>query len=148
MLKRKVVASIEARMTSSRLPGKVMEVIVGQSVLDHVLLRLQKAKAIDQIILATTTNSEDDILCDWAEKKNIFYFRGSENDVLSRVVRAHQCVKSDIVVEITGDCPLTDPIIVDWGIDTFLKNKNWTLGMALVVLHDIVYMFYNVFKVS
>ena len=123
MSKPKVVASIEARMTSSRLPGKVMEVIVGQSVLDHVLLRLQKAKAIDQIILATTTNPEDDVLSDWAEKKNIFCFRGSEDDVLSRVVSAHQCVKSDIIVEITGDCPLTDPIIVDWGIDTFLKNK-------------------------
>lgn len=119
----KVVVSIEARMNSSRLPGKVMEIISGQSVLDHLLDRLKRANRIDQVILATTTNSEDDILCEWAEKRGIYFFRGSENDVLSRVTSSHQAVNSDIVVEITGDCPLTDPLIVDWGVDTFLKNK-------------------------
>lgn len=118
----KFIASIEARMGSTRLPGKVMEDIGGVPALTRLLRRLRRAKRLDGIILATTTNPADDVLEDWAGQEGIPCHRGSENDVLARVVDAQQEMDADIVVEICGDMPLLDPAVIDLGIETFAAN--------------------------
>ena len=140
----KVVASIEARMGSSRLPGKVLKTFGEETALSLLHKRLKKCKYLDDIIVATTTESRDDIICEWCSTNNIQFFRGSENDVLDRVVKSHEKIKSDLVVEITGDCPFTDPQIIDLGIKTFMKkdvdvvtncgiNLSWPIGMYVQV---------------
>jgi spore coat polysaccharide biosynthesis protein SpsF len=120
----KIVASIEARMTSRRLPGKVlMESIDGISMLEFMIKRVQNSKKIDEIIVATTTNNTDDPIVELCEKLNISFFRGSESDVLLRVYEAHKYLKSSLVVELTGDCPLIDPKIIDNCIEIYLNNN-------------------------
>ena len=119
----KVVASIEARMSSSRLPGKALMEIGGVPSLTRLLRRLRNCQSIDEIVLATTDLPIDDSLANWAEIENVAIYRGNESDVLGRVVEAQQYMASDIVVEINGDCPLLDPAIVDLGIETFVNNQ-------------------------
>ena len=118
----KVVASIEARMGSSRLPGKVLADLGGITVLSLLHKRLRQCRALDGIILATSTSSQDDILEEWARSEEIAIHRGSESDVLQRVVDAPRNMESDIAVGITGDCPFMDPEIVDMSVRNFLKN--------------------------
>lgn len=118
----KIVASIEARMGSSRLPGKVLAEINGQPSIQRLVDRLRQCNELDDIVVATSTASTDDVLAEWCNSYRVACFRGSENDVLSRVVQAHQFMHSDVVVEITGDCPLTDSEIVDLGVKTFLAH--------------------------
>ena len=119
----KVVASIEARMTSSRLPGKVLKDLAGVPLLTRMLQRLRQCSTLDAIVLATTTNSDDDCLEEWARQEDVLCYRGSEQDVLGRVVEAHKGLSSDVIVELTGDCPFTDPELVDLGVETFLNNE-------------------------
>ena len=123
MSKPRVVASIEVRMGSSRLPGKVLYDIHGKPSIERLINRLKLCNGLDAIVLATTDKPGDDPLADWAEKNNVSIFRGSEEDVLKRVVGAQQFMNSDIVVEITGDCILLDPNIIDLGIKTYLANE-------------------------
>lgn len=118
----KTVAIIEARMTSSRLPGKVLLPAAGKPMLEHLVDRLKKVPSIDQIVLATTVNSFDDMLEDFAASAGINCFRGSEVDVMDRVIKAASSVNGDIIVEITGDCPIIDPIIVEQLIRIFHAN--------------------------
>jgi len=119
----KIVATIEARMTSSRLPGKVLLPAAGKPMLHHLISRLRKVPLIQEIVLATTTNVTDDVLVDFAEKEGIACFRGSEKDVMSRVIGAAESVKADVVVEITGDCPIIDPEVIEQTIQIFLHNS-------------------------
>ena len=121
--KPRVVASIEARMTSSRLPGKMLENIGDKTVIQHLVDRLRNCSTLDDIVVATTLNDTDDVLVDWADSYGVKSFRGSENDVLQRVIDAHVFMGTDVIVEITGDCPFTDPDIVDIGVNTFLANN-------------------------
>ncbi len=118
----RIVASIEARMGSTRLPGKVLADVCGKPALTRLLNRLQQCSLLDDIVLATSTDQRDDILYEWAVKEGIQCHRGSEEDVLLRVVDAHRKMDSDIVVEICGDMILLDPEIVDLGIKTFTEN--------------------------
>jgi spore coat polysaccharide biosynthesis protein SpsF len=118
----RVVASIEARMRSSRLPNKVLLDVAGAPSLTRLLRRLRRARLIDAIVLATTTSAADDVLAEWAQSEGVALFRGSEDDVLARVVGAHAKMQSDVIVEICGDCPLIDPEIVDLSIETFFLN--------------------------
>jgi spore coat polysaccharide biosynthesis protein SpsF len=118
----RVVASIEARMGSSRLPGKVLADIQGKPALSHLVDRLRRCRRLDDIVVATTTAHGDDDIEAWARDSGIACWRGSEDDVLQRVVDAQHAMRSDIVVEITGDCIVTDPEIVDLGIDTFFAH--------------------------
>ena len=120
--KPKVVASIEARMGSSRLPGKVLMDLCGKPVIAWLVDRLRMCRTVDEVVVATSTASGDDVLAKWCAEYGVRCFRGSEDDVLSRVVGTHREAGSDIVVEITGDCPLTDPDVVDMGVETFLNN--------------------------
>tara|TARA_B110000259_G_C13980083_1_gene388270 strand:+ start:678 stop:1439 length:762 start_codon:yes stop_codon:yes gene_type:complete len=117
-----VVAIIEARMGSSRLPGKVLADINGVPALDRLISRLKLCKYLDDIVIATSLSPKDDDLEIWAQKNNYKCYRGSEDDVLQRVVDASKSVKCDLIVEITGDCILTDYEVIDQSILTFLEN--------------------------
>ncbi len=118
----RVIASIEARMGSSRLPGKVLSDINGQPALTRLVRRLRRCRTLDDIVLATSTSPADDALEAWAIRENVALYRGSEDDVLNRVVCAQLQMQSDVVVEITGDCTLLDPELIDMGVTTFLHN--------------------------
>lgn len=118
----RIVASIEARMGSSRLPGKVLMDIRGKPVLARLVDRLRACTLLDDIIVATSTAAADDAIAEWAESYGVAIHRGSEDDVLERVVEAQRVMDSTITVEVTGDCPLIDPELIDLGIETFLVN--------------------------
>ena len=119
----KIVATIEARMTSTRLPGKVLLPAGGQPMLKHLVDRLRQVSSLQAIVLATTVNCTDDCLEGFAQKEDIACFRGSEEDVMGRVIGAADSVQADIVVEITGDCPVIDPLIVEQTIQMFRHNS-------------------------
>jgi spore coat polysaccharide biosynthesis protein SpsF len=106
-----IIAIIQARMTSTRLPGKVLLPINGRPAIDYVFSRLQTVKELNKLVLATTTNKEDDPLIEYAERLGIAYFRGSELDVLERYYLAALKEKANHVMRITSDCPLIDPLI-------------------------------------
>jgi spore coat polysaccharide biosynthesis protein SpsF len=118
----KIVATIEARMTSSRLPGKVLLQAGGKSMLRHLVDRLKTVSSLNGIVLATTVNATDDVLEEFAKENNILCYRGSEDDVMNRVIGAAESAEADIIVEITGDCPIIDPQIVEQTIRMFLGN--------------------------
>lgn len=120
----KTVAIIEARMTSTRLPGKHMLPILGRPMLELLIERLKRAHLIDQVVVATTINSTDDVIEQLTCRLGVGCFRGSEMDVLDRVLRAAQTNKADVIVEITGDCPLVDPVIIDQVI-THYQNSDY-----------------------
>ena len=118
-----IVAIIEARMNSSRLPGKHMLQANGKPMIQHLIERLQSVSVIDEIVLATTCNPSDDILIDVADKTSVGAFRGSEDDVLGRVVAAAEDFGADVIVGITGDCPVIDPLLVEQAILMFGHNS-------------------------
>ena len=120
--KPKIVACIEARMGSSRLPGKVLMELGGKPALQVLTERLSLSKYIDEIIIATTVSPGDDKIAEFGKKMNIPVFRGSAEDVLGRVVGAVESVKGEIIVEITGDCPLIDPAVIDNVLDEYFNN--------------------------
>ncbi len=120
--KEKIVAIVEARMTSNRLPGKVLLPIGGIPALELLVSRLRQSKHIDAICVATTINAADDVIVALAQKLDISFFRGSESDVLGRVLGAAQSMSADIIVEITGDCPFVDPELVDRGVEEFFAK--------------------------
>lgn len=117
------VATIEARMTSSRFPGKVLQLIHGRPALEHLILRLQNVLLIDTIVVATTTNEADDVIVDFCEGHGVDVFRGSDADVLGRVLQAATGARAATIVETTADCPLLDPAIVDTAILTHFANQ-------------------------
>lgn len=107
------VCFIEARMRSTRLPGKVMMPILGRPMLQHMVERLSRARTIDGIVIATTDHEADEPIAQLAADLEIGCFRGSEEDVLARVLGAARAYSADVIVETTGDCPLHDPFVVD-----------------------------------
>jgi spore coat polysaccharide biosynthesis protein SpsF len=116
---RKVIASIEARMGSTRLPGKVLMDVAGAPALTRLVRRLKCAKRVDGIVLATTENPKDDTLVEWAAREDVPCFRGSEDDVLARVVGAQKMMGAAVVVEVNGDTPLLDPAVIDMAVEAF-----------------------------
>ena len=118
----KIIATIEARMTSSRLPGKVLLPAAGKPMLAHLVNRLRAVPSLQGMVIATTTNKTDDVLEAFAQQMGIDCFRGSEEDVMRRVIGAAESVGADVVVEITGDCPIIDPEIIEQAIRTFKVN--------------------------
>ncbi|MDB4593252.1 NTP transferase domain-containing protein, partial [Paracoccaceae bacterium] len=109
----KLVATIEARMNSSRLPGKVLFPVLGRPLLSFLIERLKSVQSIDEIVIATTVNKIDEPIVELAKSLNVSFFRGSENDVMSRVIGAAESHEADSIVEITGDCPILDPDLVE-----------------------------------
>ncbi|MBU0486137.1 MAG: glycosyltransferase family protein [Proteobacteria bacterium] len=117
----KVVAIIQARMGSTRLPGKVMKSLCGKTVLSHVIARVQACPYVDEVVVATTTVPQDDVIVKESEMAGAKVFRGSEGDVLSRYYEAAKETCADIVVRVTSDCPLFDPQVLSRMITLFLK---------------------------
>ena len=118
-----IVAIVQARMGSSRFPGKVMARIGDTTLIELLLERLETSKTISEIIVASTTSDSDDILCEKVRKRNVKIFRGSERNVLERFYRAALLYKADVVVRITGDCPLVDPDVVDRVVEVFINSN-------------------------
>ena len=120
---RNIVAIVQARMGSTRLPGKVLADVCGKPMLEHIVSRLRRSRLVDDVIVATSNAQADDPVIESATQRNFKVFRGHENDVLDRYYEAAKHAKADIVVRITGDCPLIDPEIVDRVIATFLSEE-------------------------
>lgn len=127
----RIVAIIEARMTSSRLPGKVLMTACGKSMLELLVERLHRVASLDDICIATTTNATDDPVAALADQLGVLCFRGSEHDVLGRVAAAAAAVGADIVAEVTGDCPLMDPAVLDLVIQDYLRGGADLVGNAI-----------------
>lgn len=119
----RVVAVVQARMGSTRLPGKVMKDLLGKPVLTRDVNRIRRAKRIDEIVIATTTRQEDDLIASLCEEEGWHCFRGSENDLLDRYYQAVRAFEANVIVRITSDCPMIDPEIIDKVIEVFLDLK-------------------------
>ncbi|WP_129671606.1 cytidylyltransferase domain-containing protein [Candidatus Chloroploca sp. Khr17] len=117
------VIIVQARMTSSRLPGKILMDVAGQPMLAQQLRRLKACKAADEIIIATTTNPADDSVIELARHEGVGWFRGSEPDVLARYVGAAHQARADVVVRVTADCPLIDPEVTDQIINELVNHR-------------------------
>jgi spore coat polysaccharide biosynthesis protein SpsF len=124
---KRIVAIIEARMTSSRLPGKVLMPLAGESVLARQIERLRRSAHIDEVVVACTTNAPDDAIAQECDRVACRYWRGSEDDVLLRVLEAAKFAKADIIVEICGDCP-----VIDWRHADALLEKMFANGYDYV----------------
>lgn len=118
----KIAIIVEARMTSTRLPGKVMLPVLGRPLLSHMIERLKRSRFADEIVIATTSNKEDLSIVKLAAEMGVGVFRGSEFDVLRRVLEAAKSVEADVIVEVTADCPLNDPQLIDQAIDKYLQD--------------------------
>ena len=109
----KTVLIVQARMTSTRLPGKVLKPVLGKPLLSYQIERLSRVKLADELVIATTTNETDQPIIDLCIKLKTPYSRGSENDVLARYYWAAKEYNADTVVRVTSDCPVIDPGVVD-----------------------------------
>ena len=118
-------------MTSQRLPGKVMRKIVGKSILQHMLDRLQRCTTIDGLWIATSTDATDDPIAEFASQSRVNIYRGDLNDVASRILGAARTANADAVVRISGDSPLIDPAIVDRAVALYRRESP---GLATNVL--------------
>ncbi len=118
----KVCVIIQARMGSKRLPGKVLKEVLGKPLLGYQCERLARSKRADEIIIATTTALADEAIVEFCRKNSLFCFRGSEEDVLDRFYSAALRQRAEVVVRVTGDCPLIDPEVVDRVIRFYLEN--------------------------
>jgi spore coat polysaccharide biosynthesis protein SpsF len=119
----RIVAIIQARMGSSRLPGKVLLDIAGQPMLARVVARTARATSVDQVLVATTTDASDDPVVATCHSMGISYTRGSLHDVLDRYYQAAKQIKADVVVRVTADCPVIDPLLIDDCVNTLLKGS-------------------------
>lgn len=152
----KVVNIIQARMASTRFPGKMIADLHGHPVIDWVLMRSLKAKTVGETFLATSTLSQDDILAERANLLKVPVFRGSESDVLSRYAEVAKQTEADLIVRVCADRPLIDPMLIDMAVNYFLENnqidlaynhisgdgQNWPRGFGVEVLRakDLLHM--------
>lgn len=120
---KKILAIIQARMESTRFPGKMMADLLGKPVICHVIDRVKKSKLIDEVVLATSIDENNNVLEVEAKKMRIHVFRGSENDVLDRFYWAAKKCEATTIIRITGDCPLMDPKVIDKTINFFNIEK-------------------------
>ena len=111
----------QARVGSTRLPNKVLKKVLGKTLLEIHIERVKKSKLVDKIIIATTTNKSDNIICDLAKKLGVDYFKGSEYDVLDRFYQAVKNEKPNFIVRLTSDCPLIDPELIDNVLQNAIK---------------------------
>ena len=118
-----IIAIVQARMGSTRLPNKVLLDIAGVPLIGRVINRIKFCNSIDDIVLATTKNSEDDQLVDWAINHGVKVFRGSQDDVLDRFYSCAAKFKADVVVRITADDPLKDSSIINMAISMILSDE-------------------------
>ena len=119
-----ILAIVQARSSSSRLPGKVLNPILGKAMILHEIARLRKSQFIDQTILATSQDESDDQLAKLCQQNGVRVFRGSLDDVLDRYYQCASTLRPEYVVRITGDCPLLDWHIVDKVVQKHMEEKN------------------------
>jgi spore coat polysaccharide biosynthesis protein SpsF len=113
------LAIVQARMTSSRLPGKVLSDICGKPSLQRMLERINMASSIDKVVVATTINASDNLIVELCEKLKVDIFRGDEDDVLGRFCGAAEVAEAEIVIRLTADCPMIDPDVIDEVVSAF-----------------------------
>jgi len=118
-----VVAVVQARMGSSRLPGKVLEEIVGKPMLWHIVRRLRASEMVTRVVIAAPDSEENKQIIRFAEENGIDYYTGSEHDLLDRLYQAAKPYDPDVVVLVTADCPLIDPAVVDRVLQYYLDNR-------------------------
>lgn len=133
------VVIIQARMGSSRLPGKVLKTLQGKTFLEHCLDRCQQIAGIDEVICATVDSPDCDAIVDLCRKRGYRWFRGSEMNAVNRYNLAAKDAKADAVMRITSDCPLADPEIAGWVFERFSRGEydlvttnippSWPLGL-------------------
>ena len=124
MKKLKIIATIEARMGSTRLPGKVLKRIGNFFLLDFLIKRVKKSKYLDDVVVATTINKKDDKIINLLKKINVNYYRGSESNVNLRLIKTGELYGADLIVQLTADNPFVDPKIIDHMIKFYLNNVN------------------------
>ena len=118
----RVVAIIQGRMSSSRLPGKILADIAGQPMLQRVFVRTSRAASVTETVFATTTDPSDDPVAEYCDFSGIPFTRGSLFDVLDRYYQAAKGAQADIVVRVTADCPIIDPALIDNVVNTLLND--------------------------
>ncbi|SHN07350.1 cytidylyltransferase domain-containing protein [Gracilibacillus kekensis] len=120
----RVVAIIQARMGSSRLPGKVLRKVMEKPLLYYQLIRVSRSTKLDDLVVATSTLPKDDRIVNFCTSHNINYYRGSEQDVLTRYVEAARESGADVIVRLTADCPLMDPRLIDHLVESFISKQD------------------------
>ena len=139
------VAIVQARMGSTRLPGKVMRPLLGEPMLTRIMRRTARAGRLEAVVVATTREREDDVIEDLAARERWALFRGSTDDLLHRYVKAARANEADVIVRITSDCPLIEPAVIDATIETFaaggcdyasntLEPRTFTRGLDVEVI--------------
>jgi len=126
----KVVAIIQARMSSSRLPGKVLMPLANKPVLMHIVERLSYCRMIEKIVVATTNKDSDHPVANYCADNNIDCYRGNLEDVLDRYYQTAKIFHADAIVRITGDCPVIDPVVVDAVIAGYLSGEYDLYGLG------------------
>jgi len=128
-MKPKVIAIIQGRMSSSRLPGKILADIAGQPMLQRVFIRTSRAASVSQTLFATTTDPSDNPVAEYCDFSGIPFTRGSLYDVLDRYYQTAKVAKADVVVRITADCPVIDPELIDKVVETVISEQSSVNGV-------------------
>ena len=128
IMKSNVVAIIQGRMSSSRLPGKILADIAGQPMLQRVFIRTSRSASVSQTVFATTTDASDDPVAEYCHFSGIPFTRGSLYDVLDRYYQTAKQAKADVVVRITADCPVIDPELIDAVVNTVISDQSSVSG--------------------
>jgi spore coat polysaccharide biosynthesis protein SpsF len=118
-----LLAILQARVSSTRLPGKALKLILDQPMIIRQIERIQRAKLIDKLIIATSKDPSDDPLVAACKKLNLSYFRGNLDDVLDRFYQVAKLLSAEHIIRITGDCPLIDPHVIDEVIQFYLNGR-------------------------
>ena len=132
-----IISVIQARISSTRLSGKVLKKIEGKTVLEHAINRVKATKKIDDVIVATTVKKEDLEIVKLCSNLGISVFCGSEDDVLDRYYQSARLFKVEHIVRVTSDCPLINPIVIDEVINYIFKKK---LIMHLILCQKLIWM--------
>lgn len=119
----RIVAIVQARMGASRLPGKVLLDLGGQSMLRRVVERTRRARLLDSVVVATTSEAQDDPLAELCTARGYLVYRGSMHDVLDRFYHAARTFGAEVVVRITADCPIIDPVLIDETVQTLISCR-------------------------
>lgn len=127
-----VVCIVQARMGASRFPGKPLKTVLHRPLLSYLVERLRQASTLNEIVIATSIDPRDDAIAKWCAEEKIACFRGSEQNVLERYVFAARAHHADVVVRVTGDCPLIDPEIVDTVVRFYLQHQFDYVSNAIV----------------
>jgi spore coat polysaccharide biosynthesis protein SpsF len=118
----RIIAIVQARMGSSRLPFKIMKPLAGRPMLERVVRRLRRTQTLHEIVVATTTNPADDDVAEFCSKNDWNFYRGNEHDLCDRYYQAAKLNQADTVVRVTSDCPFIDPVIVDQIVKFYLHH--------------------------